>query len=456
MKKQFLNDLKLVDEMVGKLQATAKRLGKEAILLESENCEPCKKFLHFLFDPFTVTGLSDKKISKKISASIRDKTADLSSNTLSGILEYFSAHNTGRDIDIAAAQSILAESGSCAPLFTQILCKSLKLGVDAKTINKVYGKDFIKTFNVMLAMNWDDEKEYAEGQKLIITQKLDGHRCVAFHHETGAVKFLTRQGQDYGNIPDVEAEIKKLTAGFVYDGELLSTNENYGDNSAVQLDLLGQPIIQGNAFGQTSSIARKKDTKTQLCFHVFDMLPIAEFIAGESSKNALERKKQLHKTIDKAGKLKWVVEVEPLYVGDDIKQVGLLHEKSAEQGWEGIMVNIANAPYQCKRTKDLLKVKQFHTADVRVVAAFEGSGKYKGLLGGVTVEFEHKDKTWLVDCGSGFTEADRAKYWGEEDLVGRIIEVQYFEISQDKDGNYSLRFPVFLKTRDDKDEISMH
>ena len=128
-------------------------------------------------------------------------------------------------------------------------------------------------------------------------------------------------------------------------------------------------------------------------------------------------------------------------------------------GREGVMVNIADASYECKRTKNLLKVKRFNTADVRVLDWEEGTGANKGKLGAVIVEFIAPDeKKYTCKVGSGFAKEDREYYFANPDkIVGHIIEVGYFELSQNqKDHGYSLRFPTFKCLRNDKNEISMH
>ena len=40
------------------------------------------------------------------------------------------------------------------------------------------------------------------------------------------------------------------------------------------------------------------------------------------------------------------------------------------------------------------------------------------------------------------------------DIIGKIAEIQYFEETKDQNGHLSLRFPVFRGLRTDKDEIS--
>ena len=65
----------------------------------------------------------------------------------------------------------------------------------------------------------------------------------------------------------------------------------------------------------------------------------------------------------------------------------------------------------------------------------EGDGRLTGTLGALVLRY--KDNT--VNVGSGFDDATRAKFWKDKNnLIGRVIEVKYKEISKDK--NFYIAF----------------
>ena len=82
-------------DLYKRLNATASRLEKEKILGGFADDAEVKAVLHFIFNPFIVTGISDKKLSKK-----NCKTTETADAGLLSVLDYFTAHNTGRDEDI--------------------------------------------------------------------------------------------------------------------------------------------------------------------------------------------------------------------------------------------------------------------------------------------------------------------------------------------------------------------
>jgi DNA ligase-1 len=96
--------------------------------------------------------------------------------------------------------------------------------------------------------------------------------------------------------------------------------------------------------------------------------------------------------------------------------------------------------------------------DLKCVGVEEGTGANAGKLGAIVVEFPAPDgNTYNVSVGSGFLLEEREKYWAQPDLIiDKIVEVQYFEVSQNQQGGYSLRFPVFKWIREDKDEVSVY
>ena len=47
----------------------------------------------------------------------------------------------------------------------------------------------------------------------------------------------------------------------------------------------------------------------------------------------------------------------------------------------------------------------------------------------------------------------RTHYWNNpNDIISKIVTVKYKEATKNKDGSYSLQFPVFCAVREDKSE----
>ena len=434
--------MKMIDdfaEFYQKIIGTTSRLEKEAILKNYENHTIVKEVLRFLFDPFIVTGISKKKLNKTVNVTVQ------SCQDLHELLAYFQTHNTGRDEDIAVLKQFTANLNQTqTDLINGIIKKDLTLGANEKTLNKVFGADFIPSFNVMLAEKYAENTAFVAGKRFIITEKFDGVRCMLIFNDAGEPTFFSRAGKSFDDMVELSQEVRRLDPKMVYDGELLLG--------------VDQPIDSADLYRMTVKVTNSDGVKTGLIYNVFDCLLKKDLMNGGSVIPCEERKTQLSETLRKA-QLPHVKEVPILYIGDDVKKIDTICDEYTNMGREGIMVNIADAPYECKRTKNLLKVKRFNAADVLVLDWEEGSGANQGKLGAVTVEFIAPDqKRYTCKVGSGFEKEEREEFYAHpERIVGHIIEIGYFELSQNQnDEGYSLRFPTFKCLRDDKNEISMH
>jgi DNA ligase-1 len=374
--------------IIDKIANTSSRNEKESILKENKDNKLFKDILYFVFNPYILTGISKKKISKKVN--IPNTECDM---LIGDILEYLNKNNTGRDNDIIVVKHFInSQPNELQELYTKILTKDLQIGITADTINKVYGSNFIPTFDVMLAKKFEEHKHKIKGD-FIVTKKLDGNRIVLIK-EDGIVKSFTRQGKQYEGLEEIESDFENiLIDNIVFDGELIADTE--GSTHEI--------------YAETTSKARSKGSnKTGLLFHIFDVLPLVEFQNGKSRKNCIDRKKFLSEII-KTYSLPHCREVKPLYIGSELSKIDELMNYAREQEWEGLMVNF-NTPYVCKRTDTILKVKVMQTCDLKVIGFQEGEGRNTNKLGALIVDY----KGYSVGVGSGFSDYDREYIWNNQ------------------------------------------
>lgn len=422
-----------VIEILNKLkESSGNRL--QEILEENKENQLLKDVLYFVYNPYITTGLSSKKINKMVSMQKEYKAAE----DIVEVFNYLIKHNTGTDTDIAYVNEfILDQAPQYWKTYEQIFTKELKLGITAKTINKVWD-NLIPEFNVMLAEKYWDRMEELEKIKpyIIITQKLDGIRAVA-NVQNGEVIIFSRQGKTIEGLKDLEEELKKLPNG-CYDGELLLDREDIPSK-----DLYRETVTVVNS---------KNDNKKNIIFNVFDYIPNEDFENGHSDLPCDRRKMQVYESLRRT-EPNWIRPVPILYRGEydkDIVQNELDKQIALEH--EGVMVNINDAPYESKRTKNILKVKAMQDCDLKIIGFEEGTGKNKGTLGAIIVDY----KGFEVKVGSGFTDEDRKYFWNNQnELLGRVITVQYFEeTTNKKDNSLSLRFPIYRELREEGKEVS--
>jgi DNA ligase-1 len=423
--------MKEVLEIIQSISNTSSRNDKESILTSHKENQQLKDILYFVFNPYIVTGLADKKLSKFKNPKVIKSEKQF--NDIFELMDYLQTHNTGSDDVVKAVLQFINNSEEeFQDYYKQVVTKSLKIGMQPKSINKVLGKGFIPEFNCLLAESYFDVVDKLKGD-FIITEKLDGSRMLIIK-ENSTIKCFTRQGQPILGLIEIEEDAKQLPDNTVFDGEIL----------------LNKDLPSAELFRATQRESRKDGEKKNLIFHMFDMLPLSEFKDGKSKKDCLTRKTELHEMLQELD-LTWIKEVPMLYVGSDKEKVLEYLNKAISEEKEGVMVSVAQGLYQTKRTKDLLKAKRFSTVDLRIVGFEEGEGRLAGTLGRMNVEYKGN----VVGCGSGYSDTDRAFIWSNRDkLINSIAEIQFFEETTNEKGGISLRFPVFVRLRDDKTEPS--
>lgn len=438
--------MRTVIELIKQLQGMSGTNSKLKLLKDNSNNELFKKVLYYTYNPYLKYGFSEEvldKLMKYDNEFIVPLHVNNDVDSIFKLLDKLATNNINDLLRFEVRDLLVNVDSDLRNLIRMILLKDLRAGISSKSINKSI-PGLIPEFGVMLADSYWKKQSKVKHKAFKITKKLDGHRLVMIKDHNGNIEFRTRQGKPMEDLVDIERECQNLPNGIVLDGELIAINR---DN-----------LHSKDLYALTTKLCRKKGIKRDLEFNVFDYIPYDDFVNGHSDIKCSKRKEIVHNLIEMdCGN--WVIEVPVLYSGDDTSMVEKLLDEITEAGGEGVMVNLSDAPYDCKRTSNILKVKKFNEADVRVLDLLEGTGKNKGRLGSITIQFEHEGELWTCDCGSGFYEDELDLYWKNKDLLlGKIVTIKYFEVTKDsKTGKYGLRFPTWThRIRDDKDEISMY
>ena len=429
-----MRTLQHFNNFVKEITSSNSRLHKQAVLQKYKDDFIIQEYLKIAFDPFMVFGISTKKLHKEVKGS----APDIGIITIFKLFEYLEKHNTGTTAEILVCQKVLDEVASrdseCATLLEALICKDLSIGCDAKTINKEI-QDLIPTFNVQLANKYFDKPAVVEGKKFAVTTKIDGGRIIALK-QGGQVSFFTRAGQRYEGLVDLEDEMSRLMP----------------DNTCLdgEITLLSNPMALSSKdqYKETMKIVRTKDKeKHGIKMLVFDWMPAEDFKKQSCDQPYKLRRAYVSQLFDMID-FRYFELLPLLYVGEDTSKITEILEEEVANGEEGIMINDYNALYEFKRTNSLLKVKKMQTMDLEVIGFEEGEGRLAGKLGAILVRYKNGN---VVKVGSGFSDELREMIWDHQDeCIGKIVEVQYFEETTNADGGESLRFPIFKDFRHDK------
>jgi DNA ligase-1 len=432
---------------IKKLNESDSRIHKEQVLeqalsyseLGEDNSIWFLTLLALAYNPFVTFGVKKTPVTRGITGAI---------NPWSELNELLhKLHN--RELTGNAARDAIEEishkfdSDNWNEFVAGVINKDVRAGISEKTINKICkGTQYeVPVFTCQLATNCEGRPEMRGKNR--IEAKLDGVRMLAVVSQNDTVTCYSRNGKVFENFGVIEEQIRNhariframLGCGdFVFDGEVMGQSFQ---------DLMRQA-------------RRKKDADAaDSVYHVFDFIPLVDFNRGYW--NA-----QLHKRITKLERCQSAFDGMPnvelttglevdLDTSEGQDQMRRYSSDCVNKGYEGIMIKSLDAPYICKRSTFWLKWKPVHDYDLKVLGFEEGTGRNLGRLGAIICEGVDDNKHIRVNCGSGYSDSDRDNLWRhKQTLVGQTIVVAADAVTQNQDGTYSLRFPRFVRFRDDK------
>lgn len=387
--------------------------------------EDLAKILTHLFGPNVITGIAKtswlKEWKNRDHSFLRD---------VIDIVDYISTHNSGKDKTIETLKSLekTLETEKDKLFLYYLVTRDIQIGLNTQSIQKKF--NLFDKFEIQLGSGRPEKLDLTKS--FYLTQKLDGVNLTVIK-ENDKITFYTRNGKTVDNLNILKQEYLILPDGVycgeaLYDGELKDRNELYRQTvSELHTDKEDKKIIH-NLFDYTT-LEEWKEKKANLTYdEVYDFL----------------------KDLTNSDSIPHIKVVDSIFHGICNEQE--LDQKILEvknKNWEGLMLRYDDSRYEWKRSKNLIKLKPFYTIDLRVT----GYGEHKNgdMLGQLSVDY-YGETVWV---GSGYTKEERKDFWlKREDLIGKIIEVQFMEETQNKDGKKSLRFPVFKRLRLDKNEES--
>lgn len=429
-----------MNEIILQIKATSSRNQKEAILKANAHNEYFKRLMHFIYNPYIRTGISKAKLKKAVVLDNLDNEIGL---PVDYVIDYYEKNQTGSNFDANFGKTFIEQfEGTDKEIAEAIVTKNLKIGITAKTLNKVYGKDFIPMIGIMSAEKYKEQKHKVKGP-YIASEKLDGARRLLIK-ENGLVSLYSRTGIVDEGLYQIEEEAAHLPDNAVYDGELLAVGSFA---NAIELRQA------------TNAIANRKGKRDGLTFNVFDFIALADFKAGKSKHPAKLRKalvaamfgdEGIKHITDKTGLLRHRIQ----YEFEHIKAVPIMGIVTTEEeveamvtpiwqsGFEGLMLNTFDGLYEVdKRVKTILKVKNVEEHVLKVIDMEEGTNKNKGKVGALIVEYKGN----RVGVGSGLTDAQREQWWNDRSIIGQDIEIDCFGESKNLQGGVSLNCPIFKR-----------
>lgn len=336
------------------------------------------------------------------------------------------------------AQQVLNDMGEVASLASQ--GESAMSHVSLQLFHPV---------RMMLARQGTISEVIADVGSIAVEYKYDGARF-QFHKEGSTGRMYSRKLENVTNsLPDVVSMLLSATDhDLILDGEVIAIKDGR--------PMPFQTVLK--RFRRKHGIADAVEA-IKLVPNVFDIL----FLDGEMllDQPFSERRKILTKVLKQYAT--------PQLVSGDLSEIEQYYHQALDDGHEGVMLKLQNSHYTPgMRGKDWVKIKpEVDTLDLVAIGAEWGEGKRAHVYGSFLLA-ARKDEQLIPVSRVATGLSDEQLTWLYETLKDEVIhsegkmvyfeprlvfEIGYSEIQQSPnyEGGFALRFPRFVRVRDDKD-----
>ena len=319
-----------------------------------------------------------------------------------------------------------------------------------------------KFFKPMLADKFDDREKDLEYP--VVTQpKLDGIRCIVQKTDEG-IEACTRNGKKIDAIPhilDSLEEFFKKNPYAILDGELYNHDLRDNFNKITSLVRKQKPVRTKN---DTDTSFEKKEkefkerceeAKSIIQYWIYDT-PVIASISGttELVKDMISTDDnvifyQSDPFIERFNEIiMWFydkydcINVVPTFEAEDKEHLDDYYGKYLSDGFEGQMVRATESPYENKRSKNLLKRREFIHEEFEVINIEEGAGNRTGTAKHLVCK--NKDGKTFHSNIKGTFEYLEEILKNKKDYIGKLATIKFFQYTPDG----VPRFPYAIGFRD--------
>lgn len=319
---------------------------------------------------------------------------------------YCTAKNVGRSNETTPEEQALAEAEAKWE-------KKVNAGYNEKLTREK------KFFEPMLAKDAKESKDLIEPFKVrvFVQPKLDGLRAVSEDNT-----LMSRNGKPYVSTPHLYQDMATL------DGELYTHKYKNDFNKIVSLCKKQKPTTE-----------ELQESADKVEFWAYDY-PGHKGVFSERYRALLELWSQ---NLDKFAGIE-IVKTQEVFSWAEIEKE---HMDNLDKGYEGTIIRLDLGPYENKRSKQLLKYKDFIDEEFTIVGAEEGTGGRTGTIGYFIMQHDKNPKQTFKSNVKGDFDFLKDIWKNHNKYIGTEATVKYFQRTpKQEDGTGDVpRFPYIIK-----------
>lgn len=317
----------------------------------------------------------------------------------------------------------------------RLLKRDLRLDLGLKDANKALKQQnmpLIPVFEVPLAKSYDDVKKFPGDWA--VQPKYDGARVVVRMTPDGEVTLFSRTGKEWKGFKSIKTALKEFAQHLKEESWLCQTLYLDGEVVTYVDGKINFQVIQ-------KLLMRDDDLEIgELKYVVFDAAEEKEWFNSERTYR--QRYNHAEMLIGQGtDKISLVPSVTEKNVTHALLESYC--EKFMVQDLEGAMGRKLDEVVELKRSKHLVKCKNFLDDEAEIIGMVEGTGKYLGMMGTLVCRYKNGKE---FEIGTGFSDAERKLLWMTSP-VGQLANFRYQNLT---DGGVP-RIPSFRGIRSKHD-----
>tara|TARA_S200002703_G_C3781638_1_gene240851 strand:- start:239 stop:1081 length:843 start_codon:yes stop_codon:yes gene_type:complete len=266
------------------------------------------------------------------------------------------------------------------------------------------------------------KKEVDWSERVFMQPKLDGVRCVI--SKDGA---YSRTGKEWLNIHHITANLEPFFEKYpdvILDGELYNHELKDDFEKIISLVRKTKP-----------KVGDRVESAGFVQFHCYDYIPGPALRQAKFSSRIVWLEAELP--------VSYCVKFVNTYEVNKYEEALNLHTDGfLANGYEGSILRL-DRPYECKRSYNLQKFKDFHDTEANIIGYEAGKGKFTGLIGKFLMQ-DDDGVEFGCPIGKGYNFQDRRNILNNvHDYIGKRATFTYFE--RTKAGSY--RHPLYKTLR---------
>lgn len=444
--KTALEILKQLSELTGAGSQQAKQ-----DLLKENDTKELRMLLNTALNPFVTTHIKQLEVVETTTFS------EYSFEKMIQFLQTKKALNTNDRLEVFNFVNSFTFDTDLRIILSKVIMKKLNVGIGAKMINKAFGENFLPATEMMKA---DDnikivEQWFEEDKEVWAEFKYDGIRGIGAFDDN-----MLKSIKTY-NMRDFDLSLMKFVPLQLWQFYTI-LREATGAPTDLFLDFEVTGKKRQSVSGEVGRVLKStapEGIDENWIINIFDV---------ESTDVTKDQGLDLSYNTRRA----WLVAAQALLEaggGDlpniqiaqrwrvhNMEEVQQLFVKLIEEGQEGLILKCADGKYECKRSKNWIKMKSVNDCDLKIIDWYKGTPNTKREeFGGFTCE--SADGKLQVNVGGGYKDSVLKEILsnGPESYIGTIVAVKYNMVIEPEDSNIkSLFLPRFKELRIDKIEAN--